>query len=142
MFINDVGGTFEEINVGRAGANYGWPVIDHGHPHGPGFVGPIHTYPQSSIGGADFCDPEFGWPAEYHHRFLFADFVLGWIKTINPDDYSDVQTFIQGIRRPTDLRFSPDGSLYVLLRNAWVMDGKFQPHTGTLMRVRYVGAQH
>ncbi len=27
MLINDVGGKSEEVNVGRAGANYGWPVV-------------------------------------------------------------------------------------------------------------------
>jgi hypothetical protein len=34
------------------------------------------------------------------------------------------------------MRFAPDGSLYVVLRNAWVIDGKFEGGTGSLLRIR------
>ena len=61
----------------------------------------------------------------------------GWIKTLSIEPPQAVKTFISGLRNPVDLRFATDGSLLVLLRNAWVIDGKFQPHTGTLLRVRY-----
>ena len=47
MLINDVGGKFEEINIGAAGANYGWPVVEHGDEEayrGDDFQGPIHWY--------------------------------------------------------------------------------------------------
>jgi hypothetical protein len=44
MFINDVGGAHEEINVGVAGANYGWPTADHGPTKDPRFRGPIRWY--------------------------------------------------------------------------------------------------
>src|SRR5262249_16690151 len=47
MLINDVGGAFEEINEGVAGANYGWGVIEHGPTKDPRFRGPIHWYKES-----------------------------------------------------------------------------------------------
>ena len=138
MLINDVGGKFEEINVGRAGANYGWPVVEHGdNPKydSGAFDGPIHQYPQSSINGGDFCTNPI-WPAAWQGRFFFADFIHGWIKTIDPSDSEKSLPFVTGIRQPVDLRFAGDGSLYVLLRNAWVIDKKFGGGTGAVLRIR------
>lgn len=142
MFINDIGGSFEDINRGAAGANYGWPVVDHGPTDDSRFEGPVHYYPHASaVGGdfAEFADSDAAWPQEYLGRYFFADYILGWIKTLDPNDPTEASTFATGLRRPSDLRFAPDGSLYVLLRNAWVIDDKFQPHTGTLLQIRYVG---
>jgi glucose/arabinose dehydrogenase len=133
LWINDVGGKFEEINVGVAGANFGWPVVEHGPVADSGFRGPIYSYPQASIAGGDFAPAD--WPNELGGRYFFADFVQGWIKSLNPDDPNQVAPFAEGLRRPVDLRFAFDGSLFVLLRNAWVIDNKFQPGTGTLLRI-------
>ena len=139
LLINDVGGRFEEVNIGRAGANYGWPNVDHGPAQdGSKIDGPIHWYPQSSINGGDFAPKSLkGRGGQY----FFADFVHGWIHTINPahvdspQDNATAQEFASGLRRPVDLRFTPDGSLYVLLRNAWVVDNKFSPGTGSLLKI-------
>lgn len=136
LYINDVGGKFEEINVGVAGANYGWPAVEHGPTSDERFRGPIHHYPQASIAGGDFAPLEGDWPPEYRGKYFFADFVHGWIKTLDPDHPDRIATFAAGLRRPVDLRFAPDGSLLVLLRNAWVIDDKFQPGTGTLLRIQ------
>jgi len=142
MLINDVGGKFEEVNVGQAGANYGWPVAQHGdleEHEKKEFQRPIYWYPESSINGADFCENESAWPKKLHGRYFFADFVEGWIKSIDPDKPKDVTTFGTGFRRPVGLRFAPDGSFYVLLRNAWVIDDKFGGDTGSLLQIRYRG---
>ncbi len=139
MLINDIGGEYEDINRGIAGANYGWPIVDHGPTDDPRFVGPVHYYPHASAVGADFCQQDSNWSESLRGRYFFADYVLGWIKSLDPAAPAEAQTFATGLRRPTDLRFGSDGSLYVLLRNAWVMDDKFQPHTGTLLQIRYVG---
>src|SRR5437764_4281670 len=41
LFINDVGeSTWEEVDVGRAGANYGWPQTE-GRTSAPGIPGPL-----------------------------------------------------------------------------------------------------
>lgn len=134
IFINDVGGEFEEINRGIAGANYGWPDFDHGPADSEAITSPIHIYPQASISGGDFADG-IDWPVPYRHMYFFADFVHGWIKMIDPMSPAESQTFAEGLRRPVDIRFGGDDSLYVLLRNAWVVDGKFEGGTGALMRM-------
>ncbi len=133
MVINDVGGNFEEINPGVAGANYGWPTLNHGFTNKKGFVGPIHVYPQASISGGDFAPESLGAP--FGGRYFFADFVHGWIKALDTADPKQADDFASGLRRPVDLRFARDGSLYVLLRNAWVIDGKFEGDTGSLLRI-------
>jgi len=137
MLICDVGGQFEEINVGIAGRNYGWPVVDHGPNQDDRYEAPIHWYPQASIGGADFVPPLATWPTSMHGRFVFADYVHGWIHSIDPQNGQHAEDVASGLRRPVDLRFSKDGSgsLYVLLRNAWVVDDKFVGDTGSLVRI-------
>lgn len=135
LWINDVGGKFEEINRGAAGANYGWPTVEHGTPSDERFRGSVHSYPQASIAGGDFCGSSSNWPAIWRGRYFFADFVHGWIKAIDPDHPERVETFATGLSRPVDLRFSRDGKLYVLLRNAWVIDQKFLPGTSALLEL-------
>jgi putative heme-binding domain-containing protein len=142
MLINDVGGKFEEINIGRAGANYGWPLADHGPTGDARFQGPIFWYPQASIGGAAFCpgdDRPHAFPAHYRDRYFFMDFVQGWIRSLDPrapERPIRSEVFATGLARPVDLAFGSDGSLYVLLRDAWVKDGQFKPGTGSLARIR------
>ena len=137
LFINDVGGKYEEINIGTAGSNYGWPTVDHGPVSDDRFVGPIYIYPQASIAGGDFLPDQNSWPEKYQGKYFFADYVHGWIKTLDPDHHDQVDPFATGLRRPSDLRFGPDGALYVLLRNAWVVDDKFQSETGTILEIRH-----
>jgi hypothetical protein len=68
------------------------------------------------------------------------DFVLGWINVLDPEHPARVETFAAGLTRPCDLAFAPDGSLCVLLRDAWVIDDKFRPHTGSLLMIRATSA--
>lgn len=142
MMINDVGGKFEEINRGVAGANYGWPTADHGPVEDDAFTGPQHIYPEASISGGDFLSNfrsqsagQTAWPSSMQGKYFFADFVHGWIKWIDPADPLEAHEFAYGLRRPVDVRFAADGALYVLLRNAWVIDKKFEGGTGSLMKI-------
>jgi glucose/arabinose dehydrogenase len=145
MLINDVGGKFEEINVGRAGANYGWPLADHGPAADVRFQGPVLWYPQSSIGGAAFCPTDarpHRFPSHFRGRYFFMDFVQGWIRSLDPHAPQrpiPTEVFATGLARPVDLAFGADGSLYVLLRDAWVKDAQFKPGTGSLARIRPIG---
>ena len=82
------------------------------------------------------ADGKTRWQQEYAGRYFFADFNHGWIKSIDPANPEQADVFASNFRRPVDLRFGYDGSLYVLLRNAWVIDGKFQGETGSLIRIR------
>jgi putative heme-binding domain-containing protein len=138
IFINDVGDSrWEEVDEGFAGANYGWPESE-GATTDPRFRGPIHTYPVASVAGGAFCPRGDGvpFPSEYQGKYFFMDFVHGWIKVLNPERPAKVETFAAGLTRPCDLAFAPDGSLYVLVRDAWVIDDKFRLHTGSLLRIR------
>jgi putative heme-binding domain-containing protein len=139
LFINDVGGQAEEINEGIAGANYGWPIVEHGPTNNPRFRGPIHHYPTACITGGAFAPKNLRWPKPYRGQYFFCDFNHGWIKTIDPGKPAVARSFASGLRRPVDLRFAPDGSLYVLLRDAWVIDKLFKRGTGVLLRIQHTG---
>lgn len=135
MLINDIGGDkFEEINRGAAGANYGWPLAE-GPSDDKRFTPPIHWYKAASACGGDFVAEGSPWPPEYHGRYLFAEYIHGWIHSLDVSHPNDVQPFVAGLRNPVDLRFAADGGLYVLLRNAWVIDDKFRPATGSLLKI-------
>jgi putative heme-binding domain-containing protein len=143
LFINDVGqDRWEEINEGIAGANYGWPLAE-GPATDQRFRGPIHHYPVGSIAGGAFCprDATTSFPTQYRGLYFFADFVKGWIKALDPDHPEIVETFAAGLTRPVDLKFAADGSLYILLRDAWVNDRNFSAQTGSLHRVRYLAGE-
>jgi hypothetical protein len=123
VFINDVGAaTYEEINDGRAGANYGWPASE-GPTSTPGRMGPLYYYGHGSgafrgcaIAGGVFYDPETPqFPAHYEGDYFFADLCGGWI---NRRDAATgvVSTFASGITAPVDLDLAADGSLYYLAR--------------------------
>jgi uncharacterized repeat protein (TIGR03806 family) len=145
ILINDVGGANEEINEGFAGANYGWPTADHGPTTDPRFRGPIYWYPESSITGGAFYNPMVRqFPEKYWGQYFFADFKVGWIKILDPEDAARparVTDFITGLGTwgVLDIKIASDGSLYYLSRNAWVRDQDFKPNTGALYRVRFTG---
>jgi putative heme-binding domain-containing protein len=138
ILINDVGqNRWEEINEGVAGANYGWPAVE-GASNQPPYRAPIHAYKVASIAGAAFCPDRsgYGFPPEFRGKYFFMDFVHGWIKVLDPERPAEVIPFASGLTRPVDLAFAADGTLYVLLRDAWVIDEKFRPHTGSLVAIR------
>ena len=141
LYINDVGQTsWEEINEGAAGANYGWPVTE-GPTTDPRFRAPVFAYPNGSgstsqgcaITGSTFYSPASPtFPAEFLGTYLFADFCEGWIRRFDPTTGESV-LFASGFGRIVDLEAAPDGDLYVL------------GHTGTnavatLRRVSFTGA--
>ncbi|MGH7222798.1 MAG: PQQ-dependent sugar dehydrogenase, partial [Gemmataceae bacterium] len=144
MFINDVGGANEEINVGAAGANYGWPTVEHGPTKHRRFRGPIHWYKESSIaGGAFYNPPRRQFPVKYVGKYFFADFKQGWIRTLDPDNPKAVRDFLTGLGNLSivDIKIAADGSLYYLRRLAWVRDKDYRANTGVLYKVRYTGAE-
>jgi glucose/arabinose dehydrogenase len=117
MFINDVGNaTWEEINEGAAGANYGWPTCE-GPCSDPSFVNPIHAYrhdegPGKAIVGAAFYSGD-RFPAVYSSSYFFGDYVGHYIKRYDVAT-GQVHDFATGVRWVADLRFGPDGALYWL----------------------------
>ena len=127
MLINDVGqNTWEEIDEGIAGANYGWPTSE-----GPlncsnaGFTCPIYSYDHSqgcAITGGVFYDPANPtFPSTFAGKYFFAEYCGNWIKYIDPDAppaNNGAATLATGVSSPVDLRVGADGSLYYLARGA------------------------
>lgn len=97
LHINDVGqNLWEEIDLGQAGADYGWNIRE-GHcangsstncgPPPTGMTNPIYDYDRSSgcgsITGGAFV-PNGLWPSAYDGKYLFADYVCGSIFRLDP----------------------------------------------------------
>lgn len=136
LFINDVGeNTWEEINEGVAGSNYGWPTVE-GPTNDPTLRAPFYAYQHDAgdvrgcaVTGGDFYDPVVSqFPVEYAGKYFFADFCGGWIRTLDASDGS-TQPFASGIPLPVDLKVGPDGHLYYLARGSDRLYEIF--HTGT-----------
>ncbi len=137
LFINDVGqSSYEEINEGFAGANYGWPLTegpdDNNAP--PGYVAPIHSYDRSNgqcaiTGGTFYRPPGGGFPVAYNGDYFFADYCARWIHYYDVDT-NTVQPFATNTEiSVVDLITAPDGSLYYLARGSG----------GSLRRIFYDG---
>lgn len=133
MHINDVGGgAWEEINLGRAGANYGWPITE-GPTTNPAFDSPIYAYEhggtpfQCAIVGAAFYNPPVStFPSQYAGDYFFGDYCAAWIKVYDiatgavSDFASGTHSYI------ADVEVGPDGALYYAARG-----------DGTINRIQY-----
>jgi hypothetical protein len=124
MFINDVGaGSFEEINDGIAGSNYGWPDSE-GPTNNPAFRSPLFSYAHGgtattgcAIAGGAFYNPlNVQFPSNFFNKYFFADLCTGWIRTFDPAT-GTAANFASGIVQPVDLKVGRDGSLYYLSIN-------------------------
>jgi glucose/arabinose dehydrogenase len=121
LFINDVGEvTWEEVNEGTAGANYGWPTCE-GVCVGsqPQLTNPIFAYSHAATGGCAITGGTFynpsasNFPSSYVGKYLFADLCGGFVRVMDPDSHN-VSTFATGLQQPVDLQVGPDGALYYL----------------------------
>jgi hypothetical protein len=130
MFINDVGqSTWEEINDGIVGSNYGWPIAEgFAVPPNPNFTDPLFEYGHGSsptlgcaIVGSAFYNPStLQFPASYVGKYFFADLCSGWIRVLDPSN-DTASDFASGIVNPVDLQVGPDGALYYLENAGQVM---------------------
>ena len=145
FFINDVGqSTWEEIDEGIAGADYGWNVRE-GHsangsttdcgPPPAGITNPIFDYPRNcapgvvsgnSITGGAFV-PAGVWPPAYNGSYLFGEFICGKIYRLAPDGLggltaSEFATDLGG--GPVALIFGPYQSTQALYYTSFVGGGQ------------------
>ena len=131
MHINDVGeGTWEEINLGAPGANYGWPSTE-GNTSAAGITGPLFTYKHSAaspagsgpggffvgfaIAGGTFYPDAAPFPVAYRNSYYFADYAsqfVGRYDFVNNASYA----FATVSGSPVDLIAGSDGALYLLTR--------------------------
>ena len=137
LFIDDVGfNTWEEIDQGKAGANYGWPVTEgpfnasqysqyteplYAYQHGPNDVD------GEAITGGTFYDPAgtTTFPSAYIGKYFFSDLGVGFVKMLDPATGA-ASNFATGFSNPVDLEVGGDGALYVLSRGA-----------GAVQRIQY-----
>ena len=132
IHINDVGqDTWEEINVGAAGANYGWPMTE-GETTTAGITSPIFTYKHSdatplgsgpggffkgfAIAGGGFYPPTGPFPAGYRDQYYFADFVSQFVGRLDTANGNAAYSFARLSGAPVDLLVGLDGAVYVLTR--------------------------
>jgi glucose/arabinose dehydrogenase len=134
IFINDVGeNTWEEINDGIAGSNYGWPTTE-GATSNPAFRSPLLVYGHGSsltqgcaITGGAFYRPQVNqYPAGYPGMYFFADLCSNWIRKFDPVT-STSTIFATGVSVPVDIQLGLDDNLYYLARG-----------TGSVHRISYV----
>jgi glucose/arabinose dehydrogenase len=136
IHINDVGQTtWEEINQGVAGANYGWPETE-GYTTNPAYTTPVFAYqhgtgqPQGNVitGGTFYDPPNASFPTAHRGDYYFTDLVGGWIWRYDLATDSAVQfaDFSSEGYQPVELLTGRDGNLYFLSRS-----------TGALRQISY-----
>jgi PKD repeat protein len=152
MYIGDVGGNdastaIEEVNVGAAGANYGWPLCE-GTCGIAGVTSPIHSYPHtgrdaSITGGFVYRGTQF--PSEYVGTYFFGDYVQNTIKRLRFDASGNVDGVVNfwpadgatdtgAVGDPVKFTIGPDGSLYYVDIG---FNDQHVPNPAAIRRIRY-----
>jgi glucose/arabinose dehydrogenase len=149
FFINDVGETtWEEIDLGKRAADYGWNVRE-GHcargsttdcgPPPAGMTNPIFDYSHSTgcvaVTGGAFV-PNGIWPTQYDRAYLYADWGCNRIFTLKPavgGGYTS-SAFATGLGAggPVALRFGPHGTSQALYYTTYSNGGRVR-------RIAFVG---
>jgi glucose/arabinose dehydrogenase/PKD repeat protein len=149
FYINDVGqGASEEINLGIAGADYGWNCYegtllnnDEGpcNPLPTNTTAPVFEYRRSQVPAGQL--PEFNgcasitagafvpngiWPASYDGAYLFADYVCGRMFSLSS---TGAASFFSATGPIVYMRFGPDGDSQALY---------YADYNGAIRRIRYV----
>ncbi len=144
MFINDVGqSTWEEINDGIAGSNYGWSLCEGAcSPPNVNFRDPLLQYPHSggafngcAIVGAAFYNPAVvQFPSDYVGKYFFADLCTGFFRRFDPGTNTSTG-FATGVPNPVDLQVADDGSLYYLTQSSGVFRVQYAPALANSFRL-------
>ncbi len=137
--IGDVGSAFfEEINVGRAGGNFGWPVVE-GVSADSSYINPCYSYghvkgrEDAAINGGSFYTAN-QFPSRYRDRLFITDYIREFIKALTLDQSGnllEVEAFATNLPAPVHLTQGPNGTLmYVSIK------------TGEIRLIRYVGGKN
>ena len=148
IYLGDVGwNTWEEVDHGPAGANFGWPCFEGAGPQptyqsqfaqcaalpASSVTPPFFTYDRGSgsavIGGPFYTKSLY--PQDYWGNFFFADYSGNWIRRVVLDSENrpvSVQPFATEVGSPVALTLGPDGMIYYL---------SFA--SGEVRRIRYNG---
>ena len=139
FFIGEVGGnrdnepdiSYEDVHLGSAGSNFGWPACegpelpsrsacDPPSSQPSNYSAPLYSYShegenRSIIGGFVYRGTAF--PASYRGAYFYADYSDGYIHYLTFNANGSVasnQSFDEGAWRIVDLAQGPDGALYYL----------------------------
>ena len=147
-YFGDVGwNTWEELNRGMAGKNYGWPCYE-GVNQQPQYQSaflqcrqlaasavtpPVYTYDhntgQALIGGPFYTGTTY--PEQYRGSFFFIDYGGNFIRRLQFDasgNPAGVVSFATNAAAPVTIEQGPDGDLYYLSFT-----------TGQIRRIRFNG---
>ncbi len=116
----------DELNVIEKGINYGWPVITYGKnyngdivsekTHQAGMAQPIIQWtPSISVCPAEFCEsPLF---PKWKNNLLVGALAFEEIRLLEVvgREIISQEVFLKNYGRVRDLKFGPDGALYVLV---------------------------
>ncbi len=126
LYIADVGqNTWEEVNIGLAGGNYGWPLVE-GPGSAGGSIAPLYTYNHNgagaSITGGAFATGS-NYPVEYQNSYFFADFIQNSMVRLNVNadnsaatalDFGPSEGLAPLFTSVTDVEQGTDGDIYYL----------------------------
>ncbi len=151
MFIGDVGfDTWEEINLGVAGANYGWPNAE-GPSNNPAYTNPIYSYNHNTgntavVAGFVYHGTQF--PSSYQGAFFVGDYTGHTIKYLTLDNNANVTGVFNFLPSdgstegpygdPVYLTEGPEGALYYVDILGW--NGTTQDGVGKIRRISFVGS--
>ena len=152
LFVGDVGGNDysvakEEVNIGAAGANYGWPNFEGSCP--APCTSPIYFYPHNGrdsaiTGGFVYHGTQY--PSSYQGSYFFADYTQNWIRRLTFDASGNVNGVFNF--EPADgsvdgpygdivyLAEGPDGAIYYVDLGYSDISGTFG--VSKIRRIRYV----
>jgi len=134
IHINDVGGgTWEEINLGAAGANFGWPGSEGFDNVTGNIAAPLFAYGHSAanpagsapggfftgcaiIGGA-FYPAGGSFPAVYHGSYFFADLCTAFVARLDLANDNAAYAFGAVPGNPVGMLVASDGALLALTRS-------------------------
>jgi glucose/arabinose dehydrogenase len=145
LVIGDVGASsWEEVNRGRRGANFGWPCFEGttvANTTSPcdkittapqTVVAPLHVFSHAEgrvavIGGEFYTGSLY--PVAYRNAYFFGEYNVGtiWAMTFDQNRIT-VQDFAHNLTGLVQISSGVDGNLYLLSIRA-----------GTLYRIRYAG---
>lgn len=150
LFIGDVGGNVdtsnEEVNLGAAGANYGWPNSE-GNCSAP-CTSPLYTYEHNArdasiTGGFVYRGSQF--PSSMQGNYFFADYAQNWIRRMTFDANGNV-TGVFNFEPANDTLDGPTGDVVYLTEGPdgalYYLDLGYSDTTGTfgvskVRRIRY-----
>jgi glucose/arabinose dehydrogenase len=152
LYVADVGGNDyatarEEVNLGQAGANYGWPNSEG--PCSAPCTSPLYSYAHngrdaSITGGFVYRGSQF--PSSYVGSYFFADYTQNWIRRLAFDANGNVSSVVNfepangSVDGPygdiVHLTEGPDGALYYVDLGYSDISGTFG--VSKLRRIRYL----